>query len=141
MGSRTLLTIIAVLLIAQPADSGPSISSLDKRERAHYKNLDQRLKLLTEIYNSGPSHTVEFASMQPGQNSSGATFYIGVIACPEGYIATGGGTDWGLDTPRGDWVVLYSHPATGGHGWEAEIFAGRGAPTVTPRIYVSCIAH
>ena len=139
MSKSFAIAVVLALTITATADSGPSLSGLDRRERADYKSLNTRLRLLANIVLDGPSHRVEFASMTPTQNAAGATFYTGTVDCPGHMVATGGGTDWGLDNPRGDWVVNYSHPSVGGGGWEAGLFAGQSQPTVSPRVYVVCV--
>lgn len=141
MKAATIIGVVAVLALTlvSPSDGGPSIHSIDRRERAHYKQLTNRVNALAALYLNGSQTKLETANMSSVQNSAGSTFYTGTVDCPPGHIATGGGTDWGYESPRGDWLVNYSHPTIDGEGWEAGLFAGQTTPTVTPRIYVVCL--
>jgi hypothetical protein len=137
---KNLALLLGVLLAAAwavPAAGGPSITVVDKREKAHFKALDKRLKAATKLAQSAKSaklvNTIERAPMSTQQGGT----YSGAVSCEQGWTLTGGGVNWAL--PFVDYRVISSAPGTSGESWTAQAsFGGSTPPSTFPTVYAVC---
>ncbi len=130
---KNLALLLGVLLAAAwavPAAGGPSIAVVDKREKAHYKALDKRLKAAES------KKLVNTIVRAPMSTQQGGT-YSGVASCEQGWTLTGGGANWAL--PFVDYRVISSAPGTSGESWTAQVsFGGSPPPSTFPTVYAVC---
>lgn len=123
-----------------PAMGGPDLAGrvarIDKRERAHYRDLERRVRATALLAGQDPVLRTTVVTAPVTQTGR---FYAATARCGYGQTLTGGGVDWGSSLVAQSWHVISSAPTTG-EAWTASLAATDSleGPTDVPKVYAVC---